>query len=160
MREVHKIALTGISDVKRMKAIDVISAALVSQYHKNVMVLQEGHASDAAIDAIPSSITVFIICGEPEKIEEKAALEQPADAGYRVGDIIKPKDGANFIVDEQTYINAIIVNDNPLCAGVNSKNIGGFKFFLVNESAVEFVDSPEPDYHRDIVSAYQKTRVI
>jgi len=46
------------------KAMDVISAALVAQYHKNVMVIQEGHASDAAIDAIPTSVSVFIICAE------------------------------------------------------------------------------------------------
>jgi hypothetical protein len=160
MREIHKIALTGISDVKRMKAIDVISAALVAQYHKNVMVLQEGHAADAAIDAIPSSITVFIICGEQEKTEEKTITEHPAHQGYIVGDIIKPKSGANFIVGERTYLDAIIVNERPLIAAVEGRNSNDFQFFNVNEDTVDFVDTSENVYCIDAVSAYQKTRVV
>jgi hypothetical protein len=159
MREVHKITLTGISDVKRMKVIDVISAALVSQYHKNVMVLQEGHASDAAIDAIPSSITVFIICGESEKTEEKTIIDKQEDKVYKIGDIVKPKASGKFIIDNKSFVNAIVVNTKPLTVAVNETSTD-VKFFLANEDEIEFVDISESEYYIYAVSEYQKTKVI
>ena len=81
-RETHKICLTGISGVERVKAIDIISAAIALQYHKNVIVLNEGYASDAAIDQIPESVKVFIVCGE-----QKPQVEPPVDIVVIDGEI-------------------------------------------------------------------------
>lgn len=72
-RETYRICLTGMPPAERMKINDIISTALVSSYHKNVAVIQEGHASEAAIDAIPTSIKVFIVCGEKSNPVELCA---------------------------------------------------------------------------------------
>ena len=70
MRQVHRITITDISIEKRAKAIDIISAALVAQYHRNVMVIQEGHSSESAIDLLPPNVSVFVISGEKIIIED------------------------------------------------------------------------------------------
>lgn len=82
-RETHKICLSGISGVERNKAIDIISTAIAVHYHKNVIVLNEGYASEAAIDQIPESVKVFIVCGE-----QKPQVEQPVDIVVIDGDIM------------------------------------------------------------------------
>jgi len=87
-REIHKICLAGITGVERHKAIDIISAAIAMQYHKNVLVINEGYASDAAIEQIPASIKVFVVCGENKPAAEPVIQqEQPADIVVIDGDI-------------------------------------------------------------------------
>ncbi len=100
MREIHKITLTDIGDVKRMKAIDVISAALVAQYHKNVMVIQEGHASASAIDALPPSVSVFLICSEKPAQE---VMDIPEFLYLRDGVEIKVGEIESSAEDNDTY---------------------------------------------------------
>lgn len=71
-REIHKICLQGITGIDRIRAIDIISAALAAQYHRNILVLNEGYASDAAIEQIPNTVKIFVVCGE----QKQAAQEQ------------------------------------------------------------------------------------
>lgn len=87
-REIHRICLAGITGVERHKAIDIISAAIAMQYHKNVLVINEGYASDAAIEQIPASIKVFVVCGENKQASDHVIQqEQPADIVVIDGEI-------------------------------------------------------------------------
>lgn len=70
-REIHKICLSGITGVDRIRAIDIISAALAAQYHRNILVLNEGYASDAAIEQIPNTVKIFVICGEAKQVAQE-----------------------------------------------------------------------------------------
>lgn len=70
-REITKISLQGITGVDRIRAIDIISAALAAQYHRNIMVLNEGYASDAAIDQIPNTVKIFVV-----EAEKKHAVQE------------------------------------------------------------------------------------
>jgi len=64
-------------------------AVIAMQYHKNVLVINEGYASDAAIEQIPASIKVFVVCGENKpSVEPVIQQEQPADIVVIDGDII------------------------------------------------------------------------
>jgi len=65
MREIHKITLTGFSDLtKRAKAVDIISAALVKEFARKVAVSPEGFMSDSVLNEMPSSTSVFLICND------------------------------------------------------------------------------------------------
>ena len=74
-REIHKICLSGITGVERIRAIDIISAALAAQYHRNILVLNEGYASDAAIEQIPNTVKVFMICNDSKQPFEVVASD-------------------------------------------------------------------------------------
>ena len=81
-REIHKINLQGITGIDRIRAIDIISAALAAQYHRNILVLNEGYASDAALEQIPSTVKIFIV--EAEKKPISAEPEIQLDESYNI----------------------------------------------------------------------------
>jgi len=64
MRKIHQITLGSIDNGERVKAIDIISKALAKDFGKECIVVQEGHMSDCALEAIPSSVCVFVISKE------------------------------------------------------------------------------------------------
>ncbi len=103
MRQIHKITITDISIEKRAKAIDIISAALVAQYHRNVMVIQEGHSSESAIDLLPPNVSVFVICGEKAAA---SVVVEPEAAETLVGDTErKPVEIEGDFVDLSDFTN-------------------------------------------------------
>lgn len=81
-REIHKICLQGITGVERIRAIDIISAALAAQYHRNILVLNEGYASDAAIEQIPNTVKIFMVCGE-----QKQAVQDQQEVDMQTIDV-------------------------------------------------------------------------
>lgn len=64
MRKIFKICVSGMDTVERIRAIEIMSKALVDNYSKATIVTNEGNATDKAIDAIPTHVDVFIVCSE------------------------------------------------------------------------------------------------
>lgn len=95
-REIHKICLSGITGVDRHKAIDIISSAIAMQYHKNVLVINEGYASDAAIEQIPASIKVFIVCTEAKTEQISGHQKSLFDANEITGSDIESQEDHLF----------------------------------------------------------------
>lgn len=85
-REIHKICLQGITGVDRIRAIDIISAALAAQYHRNIMVINEGYASEAAIEQIPNTVKIFMICGEQKQVAKEPMQEHQQEVDIQVID--------------------------------------------------------------------------
>lgn len=83
-REITKISLQGITGVDRIRAIDIISAALAAQYHRNIMVLNEGYASDAAIDQIPNTVKIFVVEAEKKVGAQEQQETQPSDDNEKI----------------------------------------------------------------------------
>lgn len=75
MRKIHNILLDNIDNGERVKAVDIISKALSKDFGKSCAVFQEGHFSECAIEAIPASVSVFVI-GKPHKIDVTTADHQ------------------------------------------------------------------------------------
>jgi hypothetical protein len=67
MRKIHTVTLGNIDNGERVKAIDIISKALAKDFGKECIVVQEGHMSDCALEAIPSSVCVFVVSSEHGK---------------------------------------------------------------------------------------------
>lgn len=78
-REITKISLQGITGVDRIRAIDIISAALAAQYHRNILVLNEGYASDAAIEQIPNTVKIFVVEADKKVAAQEQQDTDPAD---------------------------------------------------------------------------------
>lgn len=121
-RKVHKICITEIDDVKRMKVIDIISAALVKDsgdrtkdLGNKVIVLKEAHASEAALDAIQESVTVFLICDHesPPKEQEQFPEQEYESDLINIGDIVKSKDGSNLRSGSSSYAGAVCMSLKP-----------------------------------------------
>jgi Fe-S cluster assembly ATPase SufC len=70
MRKIHNILLDNIDNGERVKAVDIISKALSKEFGKSCAVFQEGHFSECAIEAIPASVSVFVI-GRPQLTKEQ-----------------------------------------------------------------------------------------
>jgi len=68
MRKIHNILLDNIDNGERVKAVDIISRALSKEFGKSCAVFQEGHFSECAIEAIPPSVSVFVV-GKPVKVD-------------------------------------------------------------------------------------------
>jgi hypothetical protein len=83
-REITKISLQGITGVDRIRAIDIISAALALQYHRNILVLNEGYASDAAIEQIPNTVKIFVVEAEKKPIMQEQQETQLSDDKERI----------------------------------------------------------------------------
>lgn len=66
MRKIHNILLDNIDNGERVKAVDIISKALSKDFGKSCAVFQEGHFSECAIEAIPASVSVFVIGKQPK----------------------------------------------------------------------------------------------
>lgn len=66
MRKIHNIILDNIDNGERVKAVDIISKALSKEFGKSCAVFQEGHFSECAIEAIPASVSVFVIGKQPK----------------------------------------------------------------------------------------------
>lgn len=61
MRELYKITLSGMPLDKQIKAVDIISEALVEKFNRKVIVVHESQYTNGALEDIPSSTSVFII---------------------------------------------------------------------------------------------------
>lgn len=72
MRKIHTITLDNIDNGERVKAVDIISRSLSAEFGKSCAVFQEGHVSDAAVEAIPASVSVFVV-GKPHKVDVTTA---------------------------------------------------------------------------------------
>jgi len=77
MRKIHNILLDNIDNGERVKAVDIISKALSKDFGKSCAVFQEGHFSECAIEAIPASVSVFVI-GKPHKVDVTTADHEEA----------------------------------------------------------------------------------
>jgi len=66
MRKIHNILLDNIDNGERVKAVDIISRALSKEFGKSCAVFQEGHFSECAIEAIPASVSVFVVGKQPK----------------------------------------------------------------------------------------------
>jgi Fe-S cluster assembly ATPase SufC len=73
MRKIHNIILDNIDNGERVKAIEIISKALSQEFGKSCAVLQDGHFSDCALDAIPPTVSIFVI-GKPAGGDDKAIV--------------------------------------------------------------------------------------
>lgn len=69
MRKIHSIMLDNIDNGERVKAVDIISRALSKEFGKSCAVFQEGHFSECAIEAMPASVSVFVITRPPKNID-------------------------------------------------------------------------------------------
>jgi Fe-S cluster assembly ATPase SufC len=80
MRKIHNIILDNIDNGERVKAVEIISRALSQEFGKSCAVLQDGHFSDCALDAIPPTVSIFVI-GKPapdEKITKELIVNPSA----------------------------------------------------------------------------------
>ena len=87
MRKTIKICLSGTEGQERARIVDIISRALVSEFHRNTAVFPDGHISDSALEAIPASINVFLVCADNhhhvQVVDEPAPMVRESPREHR-----------------------------------------------------------------------------